>query len=202
MRESIYASFADADSATKVIGALLDHGVRAEDTSILIKTFPQADASGNRPTDAHDVRVRAEGISVTTPEDAATGAVRGAGVGLGIGALAALAAVTIPGFGLALGGGALATAIAGWVGAGAAGAMAGAVAGYLKDQGVSPEIVDTFSRSVEDGGALVSVSVPSGDVPTSTILSLFAKYGGTVGTTNRARSERPYAATPPHVPMS
>src|SRR5205085_9990716 len=76
------------------------------------------------------------GLSTTTPADAGVGAAKGAGIGLGVGVLAALASIFVPGFGLVAGGGALATAIAGAVGTTAAGAIAGGVHGYLKDQGV------------------------------------------------------------------
>lgn len=201
MRESVYASFTSPESAAKAVGALLDHGVKAEDTSILVKDPESALRATPRGQDAHDVRVQAEeGITVTTPEDAASGAAKGAGLGLGLGAIATLAAVAIPGFGFVLGGGALATAIAGMAGASAAGAVAGAMTGYLKDQGVATEVVDAFATSFEDGGALVSVSVPTGDTPTATIVSVLYKYGGTIGTSEKNRTVVPQPTAPPHVP--
>ena len=181
MRDTIYATFANAETATRVVGSLLDHGVKPEDLSILVTESSWREAEERR-TDANDVRSTAEmGVTVTTTEDAAAGAKTGAGVGLGVGALAALAAVTIPGVGIVLGGGALAAAIGGIVAAGAAGAVAGAVTGYLKDQGVEPASVDKITSTLESGGALVSVSTPSGDVSASTVETVFDKYGGKTG---------------------
>ena len=181
MRDTIYATFANAETATKVVGALLDHGVKAEDLSILVKDMNWSNDHA-KPADAHDVRVAAEsGVTTTTSEDAAAGAKTGVAVGLGIGALAALAAVTLPGIGIVLGGGALATALAGVAASGAAGAVAGAVTGYLKDQGVEPTAAENISKTIETGGALVSVSVPSGDVSIATIEGVFEKYGGKTG---------------------
>jgi hypothetical protein len=181
MRDTIYATFASAETAKRVVGSLLDYGVKPEDLSVFVNETSWQNAEGDH-TDANDVKSTAEqGVTVTTTEDAAAGAKTGAGVGLGVGALAALAAVTIPGVGLVLGGGALAAAIGGVVAAGAAGAVAGAVTGYLKDQGVEPAAVDKIATTLETGGALVSVSHPSGDVSASTIESVFDKYGGKTG---------------------
>ncbi|MCE9558569.1 MAG: hypothetical protein K8R88_06420 [Armatimonadetes bacterium] len=175
MRENIFATLPTTDSATQAIGALLDHGVQAEDVSILIKNMPHVNGE-----ETH-VRDQAEkGISVTTTDDAAVGAMKGAGIGLGIGTVAAIASVAVPGFGLVLGGGALAAAIGGMAGATAAGAMTGAVHGYLVDQGVEPEHVARLSETVESGGALIGVSYPSGNVNSREIITVFEKYGGTV----------------------
>jgi hypothetical protein len=91
------------------------------------------------------------GISVTTPEDAGAGAVKGAGWGLGIGAVAALASLFIPGVGLVVGGGALAAALGGLAAATGAGAAAGAVTGYLKDQGVEHHVAETYDTTVAGG---------------------------------------------------
>lgn len=166
----------NTESATQAVGALLDHGVKAEDLSILVKSVPTNDTDT-----ATEIRHQAEsGITVTTGDDAKAGALKGAGLGLGLGTVAAVASVAIPGFGLVLGGGALATAIAGAVGATAAGAMAGAVAGYLVDQGIEPEHVDSLTKMIEAGGALVSVSIPSGNVGAAEVLAVVEKYGGTV----------------------
>ncbi len=117
-----------------------------------------------------------QGLSTTTPGDAAAGAAKGAGIGLGIGALAALASLVIPGFGLVVGGGALATAIAGAAGATAAGAVAGGVHGYLKDQGVPDEVAEDYNRSVQNGGAILSINVPSGNVDEATTREILGKY--------------------------
>jgi len=117
-----------------------------------------------------------QGLSTTTPGDAAAGAAKGAGIGLGVGILAALASLVIPGFGLVVGGGALATALAGAAGATAAGAVAGGVHGYLKDQGVPDQVAMDYDHAVKNGGAVLAVSVPSGNVDEATCREILAKY--------------------------
>ena len=101
---------------------------------------------------------------------------KGAGIGLGVGILAGLAAVTIPGFGLVLGGGALATALAGAAATTAAGAIAGGAYGFLADQGVNSDTVARISNTVDDGGALVSVTTPTANLTHETIEAILAKY--------------------------
>ncbi len=117
------------------------------------------------------------GISTTTPEDAGEGAVKGTGIGLGVGILAAAAALLVPGVGLVLGGGALATALGGTALAAGAGAVAGGVTGYLKDQGVPGEAVQHYQTTVENGGALLSINLPSGNVDQAGAEQVLAKYG-------------------------
>jgi hypothetical protein len=118
-----------------------------------------------------------QGLSTTTPGDAAAGAAKGAGIGLGVGILAALASIAIPGFGLVIGGGALATAIAGAAGATAAGAIAGGVHGYLKDQGVPDHVAMDYNKAYEHGSAILGVTVPSNNVDEVTVREILAKYG-------------------------
>jgi hypothetical protein len=123
------------------------------------------------------------GISTTTPGDAAAGAAKGAGIGLGLGALAALASLMVPGVGLVIGGGALATALAGAAGATAAGAVAGGVHGYLKDQGVPDHIAADYNRSIENGGAVMSINISNSEVTESEVRQILNKYGaGNIGT--------------------
>lgn len=117
------------------------------------------------------------GISTTTPEDAGEGAVKGTGIGLGVGILASLAALTIPGIGLVLGGGALAAALGATALTAGAGAIAGGATGYLKDQGVPHEAAERYHGTVAGGGAVLSVSIPSGDVDEATAQSVLSKYG-------------------------
>ncbi|MEA2552622.1 MAG: hypothetical protein QOJ65_798 [Fimbriimonadaceae bacterium] len=135
------------------------------------------------------------GISTTTPADAGVGAIKGAAVGLGIGALAALASLLIPGVGLVVGGGALATALGGLLGATGAGAIAGAMTGYLKDQGVEEHVAEQYGQAIAQGGAILAVHVPSGDVDEPKARQLLEKYGATnVNTYAMAESARPYMA--------
>lgn len=117
------------------------------------------------------------GISTTTPEDAGEGAVKGTGIGLGIGVAAALASLLVPGVGLVIGGGALATALGGAALAAGAGAVAGGVTGYLKEQGVPGEAAQRYHGTVEHGGAVLSVNLPSGDVDQATAEGVLSKYG-------------------------
>lgn len=117
------------------------------------------------------------GISTTTPEDAGQGAVKGTGIGLGVGILASLAALTIPGVGLVLGGGALAAALGATALTAGAGAVAGGATGYLKEQGIPAEAADRYHGAVSGGGAVLSLSIPSGKVDQATAEEILAKYG-------------------------
>jgi hypothetical protein len=122
------------------------------------------------------VRAAEEGISTTTPADAASGAVSGAGIGLGIGALAALASLFIPGVGLVTGGGALAAALSAAGATTAAGAVAGGVTGYLKDQGMPDMATEHYGKAVEQGGAVIAVRLPSGKVERAEAEEVISKY--------------------------
>lgn len=120
-----------------------------------------------------------QGISTTTPEDAGEGALKGTGIGLGVGILASLAALAVPGFGIVLGGGALASAIGATALTAGAGAVAGGVTGYLKEQGVPHTDAERYHGTIEDGGAVLSLNLPSGDVNQETAEQILSKYGAT-----------------------
>ncbi|MBS1705859.1 MAG: hypothetical protein JST40_08295 [Armatimonadetes bacterium] len=175
MRETIHVAFNSVDTATRAVGALLDHGVEPVDISVFVKD-PPADWNDRIASGADIEHHATGGITVTTPKDAAEGAAKGAGIGLGLGVLAAVASVALPGVGLVVGGGALATAITGAAATTAAGAVAGAAFGYLKDQGIDEESSRTFSDHLDKGGALVSVSVPSNDHSVDEISAILGKY--------------------------
>ena len=100
-----------------------------------------------------------EGITTTTPQDAAAGAAVGSGVGLVAGLLAAAAALTIPGFGLVLGGGVLAAAFGATVATAAAGAAVGGVTGYLRDMGMPEHAAANVSDRLREGDYLLTASV-------------------------------------------
>jgi len=134
------------------------------------------------------------GISTTTGADAGAGAIKGAGWGLGVGALAALASVFIPGFGLVLGGGALAAALSGVAATTAAGAASGAVTGYLKDQGVDHEIATTYENTISSGGAILAVSLPSGNCDREEALQVLSKYGASNVNAYEARANDAYVS--------
>jgi hypothetical protein len=144
-------------------------------------------------TDDTDLAAK-HGISTTTAADAGAGAVKGAGIGLGVGALAALAALMVPGFGLVVGGGALAAALGGVAATAGAGAAAGAVTGYLKDQGMEDHVVTDYSDAVTSGGALLAVHLPSGDVDEATARTVLDKYGATNVNTYATTSSSGYMA--------
>ena len=177
MRVNIYATFNDTKMAKDAVGALMDHGVLADDiTLILPYNDDRSDVAEEKRADA-TVQKAETGITTTTQDDAAVGATKGAFFGFGIGSIAALAAIMIPGIGLVVGGGALATALIGAAGATVAGAAAGGVVGYLKDQGVPEAESQRFSNVYEQGGAILNINAPSNGVDGATMESILAKYG-------------------------
>lgn len=175
-----YATFNDPDMAQKAAGALLDNGVRAEHISIIFPEGYKYVPHISDETREGDAAIHE--ITTTTAEDAMAGAAKGAGIGLAAGTLAALAAVLIPGVGLVLGGGALALALTGVAGTAAAGAVAGGVTGYLKDQGVPPDWAHKHGEVLQGGGALITVSPTDEDVDLATIELMLRKYEGDVYT--------------------
>jgi len=196
MSDTLYATFNDASLAERAVGALLDHGVRNEDISVISRDVNRCAEAGHGVTvtstvdsKGNDIRANHEeaysdhaeraakaGLSTTTSGDAESGAVKGAGIGLGVGVAAAIASLIIPGFGLVLGGGALAVALAGTAGATAAGAVAGGVTGYLKDQGVPDAAATDYDHAYKNGSAILSVYVPSGKLSRSEIEGILSKY--------------------------
>ncbi len=186
MQNTIYASFDSSDQAIKAAGALLDYGVKNEDLTIISQgieselnadgtTVPAEQGNGNVVENA-DATAK-NGISTTTPGDAAAGAAKGAGIGLGAGVLAGLASLLVPGFGLVIGGGALAMALTGAAIATAGGGIAGGVTGFLKDQGIPEEHIAAYDKAVSSGGAIVAVTQSSNEVDTSQIMEVLNKYG-------------------------
>ena len=127
---------------------------------------PPALAPTAAPTSSVDTaqnveEVGKDGITTTTPEDAAAGAAVGAGVGLVTGLLAAAVALTIPGLGLVLAGGALASAIGAAVGTTVAGAAVGGVVGYLRDMGMGEQAATHYADRVAEGDYLITAVVDS-----------------------------------------
>jgi len=260
MSNTLYAAFTDATFAEKAAGALLDHGVRAEDLSLVqhesrynmpttvaedtgvtprvegemtgaMSDSPAVVGAGTyetaRPIDSetymeeddfatarnqadydretnmvdkdkpkdtlHAEKSAKHGISTTTGADAGSAAITGGAWGLGVGAVAALASMLIPGVGIIVGGGALATAIAGLVATTGAGAAVGAVTGYLKDQGVEEHVAMKYGETVEGGGAILAVHVPSGNVDEPLARQMLEKYGAmNVNTYALTDNARPY----------
>lgn len=175
---TIYASFIDAPAAERAAAALLDHGARAEDVSILANgSLPSATPTEDRIEAAESEHTAKSGITTTTAADAGLGAAKGTVVGLGVGIVAALAAVFIPGLGLIVGGGALATAVAGAAASAGAGAIAGGIAGYLKDQGMGEDLATHYSDAFAQGNAVLAIGIPTGDLSGEEIEPYLTKYG-------------------------
>ena len=184
MLKTIYATFADKMMAENAAGALLDHGADPNHLSIVSKNVhgeddlrPDYNDPAHSPalTNPSEVKVK-EGITTTTPQDAGAGAIKGAEIGLGVGAVAALASLLVPGVGIVIGGGALAIALAGAAGVTAAGAAAGGVAGYLGDQGAPQADVKEYHTTYENGGAVLSIHIPSGKIDQTEAEAILAKY--------------------------
>jgi CBS domain-containing protein len=171
-----YLSFDLAENAEKFVGAALDQGARPEDISVIAYPGVLDNHAEDRP-DGEDIAEDAKkGLSTTTPEDAATGAVAGAGVGVGVGVLAGLASIFVPGFGLVAGGGALATAIAGAAATAGAGAVAGGVTGYLKDLGVEGDVPENFEEDYKGGKVIVGVAYHENGLTPDELAQLARKY--------------------------
>jgi hypothetical protein len=163
MQTTIFAAFPDAKHAEQAAGALLDRGAMPQDVSIVI---------GNVDESAGP----ASGITTTTPTDAALGAAKGAGIGAGVGVLAALVSLFVPGVGLVAGGGALATALATAAGTAMGGAIAGGATGMLVDQGVRAEDAKAYEEIIAGGGAILSLSLPSGELTRTDADDALSKY--------------------------
>ena len=136
-----------------------------------------------------------EGITTTTPQDAAAGAAVGSGVGLVAGLLAAAAALTIPGFGLVLGGGVLAAAFGATAATAAAGAAVGGVTGYLRDMGMPEHAAASVHDRLTEGDYLLTAQVD----PTryDEITQLLQKYNAVgVDINVAAAGQMPVAAVP------
>jgi hypothetical protein len=174
MQETLYASFADYKNAQQAAGALLDSGLRKEDLSVVATTDAYDEEDQRDPESVE--RTSKVGVTTTTGRDAAAGAAKGAGIGAGVGAAALIASLFVPGLGVVTGAGALATALGAAVGATAAGAAVGAIAGYLKDQGVPAEVATRYEDVVKHGGAIISLTLPSGDVDRATAQAILMKY--------------------------
>jgi len=129
------------------------------------------------------------GISTTTPEDAEVGALKGGAWGAGLGAAAILATMFVPGIGVVLGGGALASAIGAFLASAGAGAVVGGVTGYLKDQGVESKVAEIYNNAVIAGGAVLALTLPSGEVDEAAAWTILDKYAAQNVT---SYSGRPY----------
>ena len=169
---TLFASFAAVADAERAAAALLDRGAKQEDLSVVANESHGQSHVMTSGGNAEDVAKH--GMTTTTGADAAMGAAEGLSVGMGLGVLGVLASLLVPGVGLVIGAGAVAAAIAGTA---AAGAATGGIVGYLKDQGMGPDVAATYHARVTAGGAILALTVPSGDLPESDAEALLTKYG-------------------------
>ncbi|MFI5387061.1 MAG: hypothetical protein ACHQ50_13185 [Fimbriimonadales bacterium] len=205
MTTTLYATFNDSSIAERAAGALLDYGAKPEDLSLVRQDSSTADAPPpdhvtelRHPGDWNcelNLESRAKvGITTTTPVDAEAGAIKGASLGAGVGAVAAIVSLFVPGFGFVMGGGALAVALVGLAGTTGAGAIAGAVTGYLKDQGMDWQMAEHLGGMVSEGGALLSILLPSGMVDEPIARSILDKYAAASVKSLAEQSSRGYLA--------
>ena len=175
--KNLIAFFPDHRMTEKAIGALLDHGVDKDHISLITGEQNLEDLYTSEA--ARNSRAEGKGVTTTTADDAATGALKGAGIGLGVGALAGLASLFIPGYGLVFGGGALMTASVAAMSSGAAGGVAGATHGYLKDQGLDDSLIGEYKAGLEERGAVIAVEAEADSTSVEKIRAILTKYHGT-----------------------
>lgn len=144
MADLIIASFPDRNSADRVVDELEKSGYKPENISVI--------------TQAHTVS--------TAPRESATSAVvdNVAGGIIGGGTIGGLAGILAAAFGVVVIGpiAALigATGIAATVITGAViGAATGGIVGALADLGLSRDVAERYSRSIESGGAVVAAPI-------------------------------------------
>lgn len=182
--KNIIAYFNDVKQAEKALGALRDHGIDKESLSL---STSQSNLEALYTAEAaREAQEKAKGVTTTTADDAATGAIKGAGAGLGVGALGALASLFIPGYGLVFGSGALFTASMAALGTGAGGGVAGAVTGYLKDQGLNDSLIGEYKHALDNAGAVIGVEVTEDEELSTRVRDILRKYDGRGITSARA----------------
>lgn len=143
---AVFAIFSDRAHVEAGVDALLSHGFRREDVSILL-----ADNVGTKDF-AHEMHTKA-------PEGATAGAGAGVLVGGTLGLLVGLGAIVIPGLGPLLAAGPLVAALAG---AGAAG-VAGGIIGALAGMGIPEYEAKRYEGLIKQGRILLSVHCDSSD---------------------------------------
>lgn len=170
---SVFLSFNLKENAEKFVAALLDHGMKTEDISVVARE------AGHTFTAEQVEKDASTGISTTTAADFSKGAVIGGTAGVGVGVLLGLATLFVPGVGIVAGAGALATAIAATATTGAAGALVGGIAGYMRDMGVEGEVPDEFERDYADDYIIVAVALRADGLASTEIANLADKYHAT-----------------------
>jgi|SRR5947208_6217127 len=143
---AVFAIFSDRLHVETGVDALLEHGFRGEDVSVLL-----ADNIGTKDF-AHEKHTKA-------PEGATAGAGAGVLVGGTLGLLAGLGTIAIPGLGAFLVAGPIISALAG---AGAAG-VAGGIIGSLVGVGIPEYEAKRYEGLIKEGRILLSVHCDNSD---------------------------------------
>ena len=167
---TLFASFDTAHAAEKAAAALIDRGADKDKLSIVSH---ESGAVVVGHGEGHAEEVAKHGLTTTTGADAAYGAAKGLSLGAGLGMLGIVATALVPGVGLVLGAGALATAL---FGTAAAGAAAGGLMGYLKDQGMGDDVAASYHARVAAGGAVLALELPTADLDEREAEALLVKY--------------------------
>jgi hypothetical protein len=168
MRDTLFATFVTAQEAGKALGRLLAHGVNKQDFSVILCESRRVEFDAERMMAVADQRTSPfrerypsrpmTGLSDRSPGDD----------------LATLVAPTVPGFGVILGDGNLARALAHMA---ASDALPSRTSwGCLVDQGVPRESALFFHQTIQEGGALASISVPSGNLSEFDIRTILAHH--------------------------
>lgn len=169
MNTAVYGIFNDLENAERAISALKDHGADGNEISVVRRS----DGAGLPRTEQE----ASEGFTVTSPGDAAAGALKGGAAGIALGILASAVALTIPGVGPILAAGPIATALGATLITTAAGAISGGVVGYLVDQGVPENAATVYHEAITRGDILVTVRAAG--MTTADAAMVLEKYGAT-----------------------
>lgn len=170
MQGQIQATFNHAEDAEMAIAALRGLGAIERDLTVL----HSQDLSVNEQ--ARDAPPQVVPGSIVGA--ASVGAIWGLVVGIVVGCLLAAGDLFVPGIGLVTGRRADATAILGIIATTTAGAVFGAVIGYLKDlRAPGMEQQDLF-KVLKGGGAVIYLDVPSGEVDSAKAGEIILRYDG------------------------
>jgi hypothetical protein len=153
-----------------------------DDSQEFAENMSYPDAGSYSSQEARDV---AEGANTgyfdtTKPQNESLYGERTEEIGMTLSSGDDLESLIVPGLGLVLGSGPLATAV---LGAGLAtesgGAPAASLADYLQDQGVEKGLSYQLSKDFEEGGAIIAVAAPVGQVQQESVETVLNGYGAT-----------------------
>jgi hypothetical protein len=169
-RNTVAATFDDADDAQRAINALKDAGYGADQIGVALR---DRNAQGQLVEDT----------GTHAAEGAVSGALGGGLLGGIVGFLIGIGALAIPGIGPVVAGGALASAfgIAGGTAVAGAGigAAAGGLVGALVGMGIPEEEARYFEEGFRSGRTLVTVNAGAGRATEAA--DILRAYGGDIG---------------------